>query len=381
MAGGESDVSVYRDKRDGTWRFRRRVTLPNGTRVRISGTPTTVGLSDTKVGAIEAERRAIEQARGPQHGPSPTLTDFEPVFLEHSDGTNEYSTTKAKRQILRDHIKPWFGEHTLEAITFARIEDFKHHLIADAPRGKGLSHKTGNNVLTVLRRLLVVAKKRGAIADVPEFEWLLLEPSDFDFLDFHDAEALIAAADSEWRAMIAVGIKCGLRQGELLELRWPDVDLKNGKLWVRRSFVRGRVKLPKNRRPREIPLGDDVRAELQRHRHLRSPLVFCDADGNRLTNGECKWPLYRACAKAEIRRIGWHVLRHTFGSLLASQGVPLRQIQMLMGHQSIKTTERYAHLSPHVAPNAVKLLDRVAHPLANGAELSASGGTKRDGRG
>lgn len=373
-------------KRNGRWNYRKRVRLPSGLRERISGVPGDWGLPNTRVGAAEGERRAIERlfregtASAPTAAPPPaptacpTFIEFEPVFLEHSEGKNEYSTVKAKRQILRDHLRPAFGPLPLDHITYAAIEDFKHHLIRpEAEGGKELGGKTANNVLTVLRRLLVVAKKRGAIASVPEIEWLPMEPADFDFLEFVDAENLIEAARGEWRAMIAVAIKCGLRQGELLALRWSDVDLKNGKLWVRRSYVRGRFKLPKGRKPREIPLGEDVRAELTRHRHLRGELVFCDADGNVLTNGECKWPLYHACTGAGIRRVGWHVLRHTFGSLLASQGVSLRQIQLLMGHKSIKTTERYAHLSPHVARDAVKLLDRGAHPVPSADRKSTTG--------
>lgn len=363
-------------KKNGRWRYRKRVRLPNGTKERIFGVPASWGLPNTQVGSNEAERRAIEAlfrtgsaeptSPIPVATTCPTLAEFEPIFVEHSEAKNVYSSVKAKRQILRDHLLPVFGALPLDCITYAAIEDLKHQLLkTEATGGKELSPKTVNNILTVLRRLLVLAKKRGKLEVVPEFEWLPSEPPEFDFLDFHDAEALIGATTEQWRAMIAVAIKCGLRQGELLGLRWSDVDLKNGKLWVRRAIVRGRVKLPKNRKPREIPLGDDVRGELARHRHLRGELVFCDDDGNQLTTGECKWPLYRACEAAKIRRVGWHVLRHTFGSLLASQGVSMRQIQQLMGHSSIKTTERYAHLSPHVARDAVRMLDRSAHPVPN----------------
>jgi integrase len=369
----------------GRWYFRKRVRLPDGTRDRIFVSPGDYGLSNTKVGAEEAGRRRLGELLDGRPRPAPppaaaasaatTLAEFQTVFLEHSDAKNEYSSVKAKRQILRDHIVPRFGKLPLDQITFAEIEDFKHFLIKPkVDGGKELSRKTGNNILTVLRRLLVLAKKRGKISVVPDFEWLPHEPGDFDFLDFHEAESLIAAAEPfQWRPMIAVGIKCGLRQGELLALRWSNVDLKNGKLWVRRSYVRGRFKLPKNRKPREIALGEDVRAELARHRHLRGELVFCDHEGNVLTNGECKWPLYRACAGAKLRRVGWHVLRHTFGSLLASQGVSMRQIQLLMGHRSIKTTERYAHLSPHVARDAVKMLDRGAHPVPKATRNTGTG--------
>lgn len=350
-------------KRQGAWRYRKRVRLADGRRVRIFGTPARYGLSNTKVGADEAERRHIAETVNPQRSiASPLFSVFQSVFLEHSEAKNEYSSVKAKRQILRDHLVPAFGPLPLDAITFARIEDLKNRLVRPGPAGLGLSNKTANNVLTVLRRLLVLAVKRGELAAVPEIEWLPTTPGGFDFLTFEESEDLIEAAEGEWRTMIAVGIKCGLRQGELLGLRWEDVDLKLNRIVVRRSIVRGRIKGTKSRRQRTIDLGVDVAAELARHRHLRGPFVFCDADGHPLTSGECKRPLWTACTGARLRRIGWHVLRHTFGSQLAMQGAPPSQIQALMGHATLKMTERYMHLSPAGAVAAVRLLDRARHP-------------------
>lgn len=348
-------------KKRGRWYFRKRV-KGHG---RIFVTPSDYGLSNTKVGAEEAGRRRIAELLGERKpivvvSASPTLKAFEPIYLEHSDAKNEFSTTKAKRQILRDHLIPAFGHLPLDQITYARIEDFKNALVSGED---GLSGKTGNNILTVLRRALSLAQKRGVLVAVPEIEWFPVAPGAFDFLSFEESEALIDGADDEWRTMIMVGIKCGLRQGELLGLQWQDVDLKNGRIIVRRSVVRGRVKSTKSRRIREVPLGNDVSAQLAKHRHLRGPWVFCDVDGNRLTNGACKWPLYNACTAAKLRRIGWHVLRHTFCSQLAMQGAAPSSIQKLAGHARLSMTERYMHLSPNVVRDAVKLLDRGAHPV------------------
>ncbi len=83
-----------------------------------------------------------------------------------------------------------------------------------------------------------------------------------------------------------------------------------------------------------------------------------------LKKNECKHPLWRACRRAGLRRIGWHVLRHTFASHLVMRGVPLKAVQELMGHATIDMTMRYAHLSPHVAREAVKVLDAPAPPVA-----------------
>jgi len=157
--------------------------------------------------------------------------------------------------------------------------------------------------------------------------------------------------------MVTLGLKAGLRQGELLALRREDVDLVAGRLVVRQAVACGVVGSTKSRKNRETPLSRDAVRTLKAHRHLRGPLVFCDRDGEMLTKGVCKWPLWRACKRAELRRIGWHVLRHSFASHLAMRGVPLKAVQELMGHATIEMTMRYAHLSPGVRRDAVNLLD------------------------
>jgi integrase len=264
-------------------------------------------------------------------------------------------------------------------VTYAVIEDFKIALaktpVANAEKILGavkraendnskrvdqlrmLSPKTINNCLTVLRRMLVIAYKRGLIDKVPEVEWLKAPKPEFDFFTFEEAERLLAAAEGEWRTMILVGLRTGMRQGELLALRWEDVDLVAGRITVRQNAVWGLVGTPKSGKGREIALGEEVLAALKAHRHLRGPLVFCAMDGAMLTSGEMKWPLWRSCKRAGLRRIGWHVLRHTFASHLVMRGAPLRAIQELLGHATIMMTMRYAHLSPEIARDAVRLLD------------------------
>jgi integrase len=126
---------------------------------------------------------------------------------------------------------------------------------------------------------------------------------------------------------------------------------------VRRNVWRGHTGTPKSGRNREIPLSDDALKALKAQRHLRGDLVFCAERGRGLAENECKHPIWRACKRAGLRRISWHVLRHTFASHLVMRGVPLKAVQELMGHATIEMTMRYAHLSPDVRRNAVQLLD------------------------
>jgi integrase len=193
---------------------------------------------------------------------------------------------ETKEMILRCHLVPAFGSMLLDAIGYAAIQDY-----ASGKVDTGLSKKTVNNHLTVLRRLLVVAKKRRMIETVPEIEWLKVPEQDFDYLDFGEAQRLIDAADEEWRPMITVAIKTGLRLGELIARRWrEDVDLLKGQIRIRRSATRGVITTPKSGKPREVDLGDEAIAAFKVARHTRGPLVFCDEGGRMLGKAELKRP-------------------------------------------------------------------------------------------
>ena len=347
-------MAVLRDGR-GRWRYRKTLNLPGGRKERISGTP----IMNTKMAAETAEREHIERLLSSPSSPSgrpkevPTLAVFAEEFMAtYSESNNKPSEVQSKRSILKHHLLPFFGGKRLDVIQQREIETYK-----SAKLKAGLAPKSVNNHLTILRRILSLATEWGVLSHVPPVKWLRVPEPEFDFLDFEEAPRLEKGAAGEWAVMIIVGLTTGLRQGELLALRWEDVDLVRGRLLVRRAVARGVIGTPKSGKSREIPLNDKVLAALKRHRHLRGELVFCDEGGRMLPKGVCKWPLWSACKKAGLRRIGWHVLRHTFASHLVLRGAPLKAVHELLGHSTIEMTMRYAHLSPDVRRDAVRLLD------------------------
>jgi site-specific recombinase XerD len=383
-------MTVARDR--GRWRYRTTAYFSDGTPTRISGSAHP--WDDTREAAVTLESEHVARVRTllpgqedateptsigaltePVKAIIPTVQDLHGVYLESCRiGGAKPSTMASKEGIFRTHILPRLGDMAVDKVVYAVIEDFKLGLAAAQAANtkhhvRTLAPKTIHNVLVCLSDFLGYLRKREVIAAMPQIDWIKIPTPEFDFLDFGEADALITAADGEWRTMILTATRTGMRQGELLALEKTDLDLSAGRAYVRRNYVDGHFVTPKSGKGREIPLGEDVRMDLAEHvKHNRGPLVFCDAAGQVLTSGKLAAPLLRACKGAKLgREIGWHVLRHTFASHLAMRGVPLKVIQELLGHASIVTTMRYAHLAPHVVRDAVRLLDRapVAAPTPN----------------
>jgi integrase len=145
----------------------------------------------------------------------------------------------------------------------------------------------------------------------------------------------------------------GLRQGELLALRWRDVDWAARRLRVRQAFVRGEFGSPKSRRGiRSVPLADRVAGTLERLWQLSDwqdddDLVFAHpATGRPVDRSKILKRFKAALRTAEVREVRFHDLRHTFGVRCANAGVPMRTLMKWMGHRDFKTTLIYADYAP-----------------------------------
>lgn len=163
----------------------------------------------------------------------------------------------------------------------------------------------------------------------------------------------------EWlKDMIVVGVGTGLRRAELLNLRWADIDLADGMLYVRNrtdgSFT------AKSGHERTVPLRGDALERLRQmndaHTDDLDGPVFTDKNGNPIKpdriSKRFKFYVRKAGLKAK-ERLHFHSLRHTTGSWLAMQGVPLPVIGKILGHSSTQVTEMYSHVSEDVVDNAM----------------------------
>jgi integrase len=261
--------------------------------------------------------------------------------------------------MLRLHLAPFFGSMKLDEIGPKQVEAYKAKKLAEK-----LDRKSINNHLTALRKLVNLAVEYSDLDRAPKIRGFNIKPrliTEDEFLRFDETERFLRAAAPEWKAFLTTGLKTGLRVGELLALKWSDVDLATGQLVVRRTLWRNQEGPPKGGRNRTVPLSDVALATLKGHRHLRGSYVFCDETGGRLSHSMVKDVVPDTCRRAGLgKRITTHGLRHSFASHLVMQGEPLKAVQELLGHESIEMTLRYSHLTPDVKREAVCRLDRPA---------------------
>ncbi len=313
---------------------------------------------NTRRGALQYERQVrdaiLAGTLGKEVKEVPTLESFQSRFLDYSEVNNKPSTVYAKRWVLRTHLVPAFGKRRLDTIGPADVETYKARKLKD-----GQAAKSVNNHLTILRKLLNLAAEWGELPQAPRVKQLRVAHGDFQFLSFEETERFVRAAATEWKAFVVTALKTGLRVGELLALKWEDLDLVAGRLLVRRTLWHDQEGTPKGGRTREVPLSNEAIATLKAHRHLKGDYVFCETNGKRLTHSRVKAVVPSTCKKAGLaKRLTTHDLRHTFASHLVMRGVALKAVQELLGHATMEMTMRYAHLSPEVKREAVQVLDR-----------------------
>jgi len=242
-------------------------------------------------------------------------------------------------------------------------------------RDEGVSDKTINKELSLLSTAIKHAREN--------WDWDLSNPvsgkrlteleGSYRFLSYEEAQALIQSADGRLagdqgnstpylRDFIILGLHTGCRSGELLGLEWNRVDLKNNRIRLEAEHT-------KTKKARTLPLNRDARQAL---RNRQREQVACELDtffvfahthprwrGQRI--GSVKNAFATACERAGIAGCTPHTLRHTCASWLVMSGRPLIEVRDLLGHSTVKMTERYAHLAPEILVDAVSALENPLH--------------------
>ncbi|MBI2551325.1 site-specific integrase [Candidatus Uhrbacteria bacterium] len=262
------------------------------------------------------------------------------------------SGSRTRESALRLHLVPWFGKKLLSEITPEDIERYKRQKQSD-----GFANKSLNDHLSTLRTCLSHAVKWKKIDRIPDVKRLKTHLKKVEHLSHDELEKLLSVeTDSIWHLMALVASNTGLRLGEMFGLDWKDVDFKRQQIVVQRAMVRGVISSPKGNRTRLVPMNRRVLCALLPVRKAEG-LVFQTEGVEHLDYSAANNAIKRLCRQAGIRSIWWHLLRHTFASHLIERQVSIVAVQQLLGHSSIITTQRYAHLTPSTLDDAVAALD------------------------
>jgi integrase len=299
----------------------------------------------------------------------PTLGDFWPRFVEdhYRASRKKPSTIDAAGTIYNVHLQE-LATKRLDAISTADVAALKGRLKKRKP-------KTVNNVLSVLSRCLGAAVEWELIPSMPCKIELL--PTQQPKMDWYEREAYLRLVEAAAKistghlVLVLLAGSGGLRRGEIIALKWSDLDMPRKAIAVERAMWRKHEESPKGGRGRPLPMTAELAAALTAHRHIRGERVLYSDKGRVMSNRSIRNWLAQAQRRAGLEANGGiHMLRHTFCSHLAIAGVSAKAIQELAGHADLKTTQRYMHLSPG---NRSDAMDALARYHAEDAKADRSG--------
>jgi integrase len=267
-------------------------------------------------------------------------------YCEHDRGCKP-STLRDYRSNLGAHLLPAFGDQALEAVTPGLIDTWRASL-------PGLSNRTKNKLLVVMHGVFRRAQHVWGLPANPAAaveKYRQRSVGDIDVFSPEEVMALVRAAGSEQDAAIfMVAAFTGLRRGELLALRWRDIDFTGSVVRVRASYAAGALTTPKSGKVRSVPMAPDVAGALARlsgreHWTSADDLVFAGEAGGYLDGSALRRRYAAALGRAGLRPLRFHDLRHTFGTRMIAKA-DIRRVQEWMGHADVQTTMRYLHYAP-----------------------------------
>ena len=373
----------------------------------------------TRAGA-EREFRQLQEAE--ERRPRPATEHRARTVLDAADSLRRHKALEGTRLAYRQNLESMQRVHLAPTlgVPLAKVTPRDVERLAERMLESGRKPKTVRNVVAFLHSVFEHAIARGWATENPVRRATRpkrrrsgdSEP-DLQFLSVSELDAVLRAIPDKvvhrtpaptrkgrrgpapppppdvlgpvLRVVILAAAFTGIRQSELLGLRWRDIDWQAQRLRVRNAWVRGEHstdgKSDLSTR-RSVPLADRLVVELDRwstRSAFTAPdeLVFCHPlTGHELDRSKVTRRFQAACVEAGVEPIRFHDLRHTFATRLAARGVPLRTLQEYLGHADAKTTQIYQHYAP--SAHEVELVNDAfdpAHELGSnlGSNLNAAG--------
>jgi integrase len=272
---------------------------------------------------------------------------FKELALEYVKWAERQRAFKQKRLVVIQLVNQ-FGHYPLRRFDTRMIEQFQTERIQ-----KGNKPGTVNRLISIMKHMFTKAVDWNMVEDetlkrVRRAKLLEENNRRLRYLSKDECQALINNCDGHLKPIVIMAMNTGMRKGEILNLKWDNVDLKH-------DFIL--LDMTKNGERREIPINSTLKETLSRMiRRVNVPYVFIsNKTGERY--GNLQRSFNTACRRAGIKDFHFHDLRHTFASQLVMAGIDLTTIKELLGHKTLTMTLRYAHLAPSHKVKAVDILD------------------------
>jgi integrase len=358
-----------RGKRKKVWvaRYSEDVVGPDGvvSRIRRSEILGTLAEIPTlrQAEQLLAERLRLVNSGQYQPSSSQTFHDFAENWLREVLPTLKHSTQKFYQYMLKVHLYLAFGQMQLRLINRDTVQ-----LFLAAKLRSGLSWRTVKSLRTAFGTILAAAESAELIPSNPvrktRFPRRGLTKQKAEIAP-EKIRGLLNALPEPSHSLAWLLVLTGLRIGELLALRWRNVDLEHGTLRVTETVYDGHFDVPKTQRSqRSLPLcAMAIRILTARKPAVTNPeaLVFAAREGGPFDRHNLsRRQLKATCKKLGVEGVSWHWLRHANATLLDAVGTPLGTVQALLGHSSSEITrEVYLHSIPADARKAVEKVEEL----------------------
>jgi len=272
-----------------------------------------------------------------------------------------YKTNITYRYTLNAQVIPTLGTTKIALVTLQEIENLKLQF-----QRKGLKAKTINRVMTMVRQILLFSVDRGYISEIPlKGKTLLMKAEKKSFNFFEDSEVKALLRENKNYPIFPIlylGLHTGMRLGEITGICWDRVNFTTGRIEITRTLHRGGIlqDKPKSKKPRYFPMNDTLRSFFMDLRRTQSSpsFVFTNQNGEPYNPDHFSGRNFKvACKRANVRKLRFHDLRHTFASHFMMKDGNLFDLKELLGHADIKDTMIYAHVSPEHLKEASQIVD------------------------
>lgn len=291
------------------------------------------------------------------------IDKYDAVRLSYLERSSRYQALHA----LRYHCAPHFAQHELASIEVSDIEDF----VIALERGKGLAPKTIKRIIGSLSAYLGFCVERSrdtGMVNMPKmfrFRRKRERKRVIEYLTPDDLDRLFKVVDEEpYKLMLLLAARTGMRIGELLGLKWCNVDLDTPQIHVRCVIARDGGKeyekdCPKNGEERSIPISQSTADALRQTLRLGDHVFISRRTKKRPTY----MGVYKALAKynkrAGIKKHGWHLHRHTWATHAVAVTPQINDVRVMIGHKDLKQLLHYAHSTEGQGRSTIQALENL----------------------